>query len=183
MAEASKCPALWRNMVSNSQSLDLFSVRLKSLVWESVSLQIDTNMILEDQMRKDSLQCSGSRSFEYFYMFPQQHRQCLCCVYFYKRKNSDICNFCFQTIIDWFYIFYYCSCNEGGFFNLQKYFSNLLNTFYLITLRNFSQPFSFSSFSFPFFIFWSDTASQPLPLPGSFLLERFKNLLFLDFCH
>lgn len=62
-------------MVSDSQSLDLFSVTPKSLVWESVFLQIDTDVILEDQMRKVSLQHSGSRSFEYSYMFPQQHRE------------------------------------------------------------------------------------------------------------
>lgn len=106
-------------MVSNSQSSDLFSVTPKSLVWESVFLQTDTDVILEDQMRMFSLQLSGSRSFEYFYMLPLQYREHLCLVYFYKRKKPPIlCNFCFHPIIDRFYIFYYCSYNEGGFFNL-----------------------------------------------------------------
>lgn len=148
MAEASKCPALWRNMVSNSQSLNLFSVTPKSLVWESVFLQIDTDVILEDQMRKASLQCSGLRSLECCYVFPQQHREGPCHLsIFIKAKNPVLCNFGFHLITDRLYIFYYCSYNEGGFFSLYKYFSNLLDTCCLITLRNLSQPFSFSSFS------------------------------------
>lgn len=84
-------------MVSNSQSLDLFSVTPKSLVWESVFLQTDTDVILEDQMRIVSLQLSGSRSFEYLYVFPLQLREPLCLVYFYERKNPYITQFLFRS--------------------------------------------------------------------------------------
>lgn len=39
-------------MVSNSQSLDLFYVTPKSLVWERVFLQIDTDMILKTKWER-----------------------------------------------------------------------------------------------------------------------------------
>lgn len=102
-------------------------------------------------------------------MFPQQHREGPCHLsIFIKAKNPVLCNFGFHPITDRLYIFYYCSYNEGGFFSLYKYFSNPLDTFCLITLRNLSQPFSFSSFSS-----LSSSFDQILPVTPCLCLEAF----------
>lgn len=103
-------------------------------------------------------------------MFPQQHREGLCHLgIFIKAKNPVLCNFCFHPITDRLYIFFITAViTKEGFLNLYKYFSNLLDTFYLILLRNLSQPFSFSSFSS-----LSSSFDQILPVTPCLCLEAF----------